>query len=375
MEFNTENFTKPTMPNNLEKSRFTIHDSAFAIVVFILLNIATSFILSSFDLSGIAGTVWYYLLNAATEAIFVLAALIVTKSRGLLFAHDLGMKNKVSWKLAGWCFLVSYASLMFFGNLTNVFINFLQLLGYRSILGDISISTFGEFLGMVVATCVTAAFCEEVLFRGVILSGFRKYGFKVAVFASAFVFMIMHGNAEQTIHQFIVGVIIGVAFFKTCNLWVGVLIHFFNNLIPVTQVFLLNVLSYTQEVNTEAATEVVKYGWGSLVIDLIFAILAAWVGYHVIKWLFKRVFRENAALNGEQKEVETKTSVVIDGNETTVDMSIDGAPVVQTEDESSSGDETKQKEKISKSTIIMFVLSGLYLVGNWILYTVYGFII
>jgi hypothetical protein len=57
------------------------------------------------------------------------------------------------------------------------------------------------------------------LFRGVILSGFRKYGFKVTVFFSALIFMIMHGNAEQTIHQFIVGIIlvlIGFGAFLYC---------------------------------------------------------------------------------------------------------------------------------------------------------------
>jgi hypothetical protein len=133
------------------------------------------------------------------------------------------------------------------------------------------------------------------------------------------------------------------------------------------------VLSDGQSATSEVV-ETVPYGWGSLVIDLIFAILAAWVGYHIVKWLFKKVFRENAMLNGEQKDMEAKTSVVIDGNETTVDMSIDGAPVVQTEEESLSA-ELNKKDTISGFTIFMFVVSGLYLVGNWMLYTIYGFII
>ena len=139
----------------------------------------------------------------------------------------------------------------------------------------------------------------------------------------------------------------------------------------MTQAFILNVYSKPA---TEAVLETAQYGWGSLLMDLIFALLFAWVGYLIVKWIFGKIFNENNKLNGENKEIETKTAVVIDGNETTVDMSIDGAPVVN-EDETYSEVENKKTEKISKSVMFMFILGGLYLVGNWILYTVYGFLI
>lgn len=375
MENNFENLAKEPLQNNLQKSRFGLYESALATLVFILLNIAAQWILSFFDLSNLTGSFWYYPVHIFIEAMFALAAFIVTKTQKLDFIADTGMKNKVSWPMVGWCFLVSFVSLYLFGNLTNVFLEFISLCGYESILGGMEINNAGQYIGTVISSCVVAAFCEELLFRGVILSGFRKYGFKISVFVSALIFMLMHGNAEQTVHQFIIGVIVGIAFYKTGNLWIGVLIHFFNNLIPVTQVFILSNTQDAATASLEAAAETTQIGFGTVVVDLIMALLFAWAGYTFIKWIFGKIFAENKKLNGEYQEVSNKTSVVIDGTETTIDMSIDGVPVENTQEEVSSVVDSKKKEPIPMSIKIMFVLSGLYLIGNWLLYTIYGFIV
>ena len=362
---------KPPEPKKLSRSRFDINDSALAVVIFIALNIAFTFVISGVNFGTISGTIWYYLLQVAVEVVFILAAFIVARVRNLSFIEDTGMKNKVSWKMVGWCFLVSLVSIIFFGNLTNVFIAFIELLGYESIFDSNEVSTFGQYIGMFFSICVAAAFCEELLFRGVILSGFRKYGAKVAIFASAFIFMIMHGNAEQTVHQFIVGLIVGVIFYKTGNLWIGVLVHFFNNLIPVTLTYYINTayeMPAEVAAETAAATEV---GFGSLLLDFGIAVLAAWFGYQLLKWLFDKIFAENKKLNGEYEVVGQKTEVVIDGKQTTVDITIDGEPANAQEQIT----EEKKAEPMSRATLIMFIISGVYLIGTWLMNTITGFLI
>ena len=176
----------------------------------------------------------------------------------------------------------------------------------------------------------------------------------------------MHGNASQTIHQFIVGVIVGVAFYKTGNLWIGVLIHFFNNLIPVTLTYYINT-SYTEVAAAEAET----IGFGSLLISFGIALLSVWVGYEMIKWIFKRIYAENNRLNGEYELVGQKTSVVIDGQETTVDMTIDGESVEAVAEGTT---EENKVEPMNRATLIMFVISGIYLIGSWIIDTVSRFL-
>ena len=371
MENSFENVKAPE-PLGLRKSRFNVNDAAFACIVFIIFNILTPFLISGIDIRAIKNTVWYYLLQFAVEALFAIAAIVVTKTRKLNFIEDTGMKNKVSWKMVGWCACVSIISIMFFGNLTNVFVAFIELLGYSSILGSLDIATPSQFIGMLFSTCVAAAFCEEVLFRGVILSGFRKYGARVAILASSFIFMIMHGNAEQTVHQFIVGVIVGTLFYKTGNLWIGVLVHFFNNLIPVAVTYYL---STSVPAATEVATEAVataEVGFGTLLLDFGIAVLGAWFGYQLLKWFFSKIYEENKKLNGEYEVVGQKTEVVIDGEQTTVDMTIDGEPVEVVSQENTNENKV---EPMSSATLFMFIISGVYLIGTWIMNTISGFLI
>ena len=371
MENSFENMKAPEQLG-LKKSRFDINDAAFACIVFVIFNLLTPYLIGWIDIKAIKNTAWYYVLQFAVEALFALAAYVASINRKLSFIDDTGMRNKVSWKMVGWCACVSIISIMFFGNLTNVFVLFIELLGYKSILGSLEIATMGQFVGMLISTCVAAAFCEEVLFRGVILSGFRKYGAKVAIAASAFIFMIMHGNAEQTVHQFIVGVIVGTLFYHTGNLWIGVLVHFFNNLIPVTVTYYLSTSSeVAAEVATEAAATA-EVGFGTLLIDLGIALLAAWFGYQLLKWFFAKIYEENKKLNGEYEVVGQKTEVVIDGEQTTVDMTIDGEPVEVLSQETTND---KKVEPMSRATLVMFIVSGVYLIGTWIMNTISGFLI
>jgi uncharacterized protein len=78
---------------------------------------------------------------------------------------------------------------------------------------------------------VMAPVLEEVLFRGIVLQGFRKnYSAPKAVFWSAVVFALIHLNPWQALPAFILGLFIGWAYLKTNSLIPAILIHFTNNL-------------------------------------------------------------------------------------------------------------------------------------------------
>lgn len=364
------------MENNLEteqyetvikakRSEFSIFDSALACVLFIAFNIMFVIFARITGLLNSGSSFVSFILQALVEAVFAVAAFVVAKCRKTDLIVGAGMNKKVSWRIVAFCFLASLVSLLGFGNLTNVFLELLQYFGYSSILGSISINSFWQYLGYVISSCAIAAFCEELLFRGVIESGLKKWGIKVAVGFSALIFMLMHGNAEQTVHQFIVGVIVGYVFYKTNNLWLGVLIHAFNNFIPITQAYFLSLIP-TGETVTET---VVAIGLGDILIDLVIALALAAAGFYIISLLIKAIINENRCINGEEKTNDNLTSIKVDGDEQSVEMSIDGV-------EGYESVETIKPEdkKISGATIAMFAISGLYLVGEWILYTIYGFI-
>ena len=357
------------------KTNFDIFDSALACIMFIVISLVFTY---SFKFSGIkvkSGSFGYFLLQALLEATFAVAAMVVVWTRKKNALTDTGMKNKVNGRIVGVCFCISLLAIFGFGSLTNVFMELLTVLGYSSILGNINIANLAQYFGYIISSCVIAAFCEEFLFRGVILSGFRKFGLRVAVLCSATIFMLMHGNAEQTIHQFIIGALIGYIFFMTNNLWIGFFIHMFNNLIPITEAYLITLVDSNKvatAAESAAETATVNIGLGTVIIDLIFALAFAWAGLYFIKMLIKILIKENEKINGVKNANDAVTSIVVDGSEQAVEMSIDDTVIV---DETGGEVTVCEKPKISRAAVILFVLSGLYLVYTWMINTIAGFLI
>jgi membrane protease YdiL (CAAX protease family) len=93
----------------------------------------------------------------------------------------------------------------------------------------ISEDTFTVFL----LVSFFAPIIEEILFRGIIQKGMINNGVKPrnAIFISALVFGLVHFNPWQFIGAFLLGLVLGVVYFKTKSLLMPILLHFFNNTI------------------------------------------------------------------------------------------------------------------------------------------------
>jgi sodium transport system permease protein len=84
---------------------------------------------------------------------------------------------------------------------------------------------------------LTPAICEELAFRGFILSGFRHLGNKwMAIALSALFFGITHGVLQQSITASVMGLVLGYLAIKTGSLFTVIAYHFtINALSMVTQ--------------------------------------------------------------------------------------------------------------------------------------------
>lgn len=87
-----------------------------------------------------------------------------------------------------------------------------------------------EIIFLLLRVAIIPALVEEFAIRGVLMQSLRKYGDMFAVFASSFVFALMHGNLIQGVFAFLVGVALGYAVTFTKSLWTGIIIHCMNNL-------------------------------------------------------------------------------------------------------------------------------------------------
>ncbi|MGD0580076.1 MAG: ABC transporter permease subunit/CPBP intramembrane protease [Bryobacteraceae bacterium] len=77
------------------------------------------------------------------------------------------------------------------------------------------------------------AFCEEALFRGLILSGFRRLGMWPAILATAFLFGIAHASIYRLLPVMALGTFLGYTVWKTRSIFAGMVVHMLNNALVV----------------------------------------------------------------------------------------------------------------------------------------------
>ena len=126
-----------------------------------------------------------------------------------------------------------------------------------------SVDTFSMFLYMGLGAPVV----EELVFRGLILRGLEPYGKRFAIFSSAVLFGLFHGNLIQSPYAFVVGLVLGYTAMEYSITWAMVL-HMMNNLILGDTV--LRLLSGLPPMGAEVVV------WGLILICSIAAIVIVW---------------------------------------------------------------------------------------------------
>jgi sodium transport system permease protein len=81
---------------------------------------------------------------------------------------------------------------------------------------------------------VTPGVCEELFFRGFVLSGFRRLGKWPAILIAAFLFALAHASIYRLLPTLWLGIVFGYAVWKTRSVLCGVIAHALNNALMVT---------------------------------------------------------------------------------------------------------------------------------------------
>jgi len=115
---------------------------------------------------------------------------------------------------------------------------------------------------------ILAPLFEETFCRGILLRGMLKtVQPKWAIILSALMFAVIHGNIIQGVNAFLLGLIIGYAYYKTGNLWLAMLMHATNNLVSY-------LLIYTPLQQYDSLIEVMPL-WGYLLLLVVGAAVTA----------------------------------------------------------------------------------------------------
>lgn len=91
-------------------------------------------------------------------------------------------------------------------------------------------SSGADTVSMFLYMGLVAPLVEEIIFRGLLLRGLEPFGKRFAIFASALMFGVFHGNLVQSPYAFVVGLVLGYVAMEYNILWAMVL-HMMNNLL------------------------------------------------------------------------------------------------------------------------------------------------
>ncbi|MGO5064608.1 CPBP family intramembrane glutamic endopeptidase [Clostridium sp. LCP25S3_F8] len=98
---------------------------------------------------------------------------------------------------------------------------------------------------MVISLIIIGPIFEEILMRGIILEGFlNKYKPATAIIISSIMFGAMHLNIPQFINGTIIGLFLGMIYYKTRSLVLSIVAHMINNTIASLEIQ-RNIISFS----------------------------------------------------------------------------------------------------------------------------------
>ncbi|MDH6535488.1 CPBP family intramembrane metalloprotease [Parabacteroides sp. 52] len=136
--------------------------------------------------------------------------------------------DKQTWEMASpvKMILLCLALVLSYNILYDVFATYVPL---PNLLEDMFIDMSGNLFG-ILAVVIVGPIMEELLFRGTFMRLFmQKLSPAQAIFVSALIFGLVHGNPAQVVNAFFIGLLLGWIYYKTGSLLPVILIHILNN--------------------------------------------------------------------------------------------------------------------------------------------------
>lgn len=169
----------------------------------------------------------YLILTIILDFVLILVALCFNKS-----INDEQPKNKLKLKKLIAYILVAVLSFALLYPIITLFDSFLGKLGFTA--SDFSYPlTAQNYFISVLSFVILPAVCEEILFRGVILKGFKKYGKWFSIIMTAVFFTIFHMSINQFVYPLFMGLLLAGIMYKENNIIYCIVVHLINNFIAL----------------------------------------------------------------------------------------------------------------------------------------------
>jgi sodium transport system permease protein len=161
------------------------------------------------------------------------------------------------------------------------------------------------FWFVLLAFAAAPAFCEEVVFRGFILSGFGRHGRVVlAIGLSSIAFGLMHMIPEQVFNATLMGLVLGALAVRSRSLLPCIVFHFANNTLGV-----LHARFGAEWLRQIPENPFVAVRGGSARYDGPLLVLCVLVATPILWWLARPLFARKPAHRDQQAASGIMTSV------------------------------------------------------------------
>lgn len=161
--------------------------------------------------------------------------------------------------------LLAVISTLFSSVLTTLWGSLLDLIGLDLSGVTVVPETKEELMLSVIIVAAVPAVCEELLFRGYVLSAWEGRGTKYAILVSSVLFALMHGNIYGLPAYLFVGIIAGYLVFSLDSVYVGMIFHTVYN----TACLVINYLSVSEITAEETAQAAAAIDTAGLVISMV----------------------------------------------------------------------------------------------------------
>lgn len=229
---------------------------------------------------------------------FVAVFFIFNHKRKINFITGTKLNKKFNPYALAVALCLGFAVMWFSSPLVTLLEEGLKAIGFKidSDLG-FKLDNAGTIIFALLFIGLMPAFIEEFIFRGAILQGLRKHGDWFAIIASALLFMLMHGNLQQSFYQFGFGLLAGWIVIKTGSIWVSVAMHALNN---------CSILVMSSINDCNGVVSVVKLDTAFAIKAVIYTIVLAflvWLGIYLLRKICKNQEVESQL---QQQEIVAK---------------------------------------------------------------------
>ncbi len=239
--------------------------------VFGVLAVFFEEILLFFSVTQSMGTVIYQLFYAAGYLLSFMMPVLILKA--LLKRNGIAyLPMRAEMKLTPWIVLIVPAGISLVYSMAYINGAFVSIFDYSKFSSDVLWGSVSDerpelyhWVLEFITLCLVPGFCEEFFFRGAILTNCLPFGRTNAILISSFLFAMMHQNAEQVLYTFVAGIVLGLIYERTGNLWACTVMHVLNNFVSIYQ----GVLGYQFETLFSAKAAVVAAEVVLLLVGLI----------------------------------------------------------------------------------------------------------